>query len=127
MVLTWASCASSKSVKSGPGVALSLCTEGDKLNLETEFGVKYKRIALLLCQAKGDTKPANALKIVCPTLEGGREEHKQVQGVLGQTDVLLIGWWGGNWESASSTFWFQPLWEGGGLCACGQHTVKFSS
>ena len=38
-------------------------------------------------------------------------------------DILLIGWWWGNWESASSTFWFQPFW---GLCACGQHTVNFS-
>ena len=24
--------------------------------------------------------------------------------------ILLIGWWWGNWESASSTFWFQPAW-----------------
>ena len=37
-------------------------------------------------------------------------------------DILLIGWWWGNWESASSTFWFQLVW---GLCACGQHTVSF--
>ena len=38
-------------------------------------------------------------------------------------DILLIGWWGGKWESASSTFWFHPAW---GLRACGQHTVNFS-
>ena len=38
-------------------------------------------------------------------------------------DTLLISWWWGNWESASSTFWFQPVW---GLHACRQHTVKFS-
>ena len=38
-------------------------------------------------------------------------------------DILLIGWWGGKWESASSTFWFQQVW---GLCACEQHTVNFS-
>ena len=25
-------------------------------------------------------------------------------------DLLLIGWWWGKWESASSTFWFQPVW-----------------
>ena len=42
-------------------------------------------------------------------------------------DVLLFDWWGGDWKSASSTFWFQPLWPGGGLCACGQHRVKFFS
>ena len=47
-----------------------------------------------------------------------------VQRGRGQlVDLLLIGWWGGKWESASSTFWFQPLW---GLRACGQHTVNFS-
>ena len=38
-------------------------------------------------------------------------------------DIVLIGWWWGNWESTSSTFWFHPVW---GLCACGQQTVDFS-
>ena len=38
-------------------------------------------------------------------------------------DTLLIGWWGGKWESASSTIWVHPVW---GLCACGQQTVNFS-
>ena len=38
-------------------------------------------------------------------------------------DILLTGWWGGKWESASSTFWFQQVW---GLRACGQHTVNIS-
>ena len=38
-------------------------------------------------------------------------------------DILLTGWWGGKWESASSTFWFQLVW---GLHACEQHTVNFS-
>ena len=26
-------------------------------------------------------------------------------------DILLIGWWWGNQESTSSTFWFQLVWE----------------
>ena len=39
-------------------------------------------------------------------------------------DFLLIGWWWGKWESASSTFWFQLVW---GLAACGQHTPLISS
>ena len=44
-------------------------------------------------------------------------------GVCDQlVDILLIGWWWGNRESTSSTFWFQPVWS---LRACGQHTVKF--
>ena len=38
-------------------------------------------------------------------------------------DILLIGWWGGKWESVSSTFWLQPVWD---LHACGQRTVNFS-
>ena len=38
-------------------------------------------------------------------------------------DILLTGWWWDKWESASSTFWFQPVW---GVCACGQHVVNFS-
>ena len=39
------------------------------------------------------------------------------------TDIHLICWWRDDQESASSTFWFQPVW---GLCAYGQHTVTFS-
>lgn len=39
-------------------------------------------------------------------------------------DILLIGWWLGHWESASSTFWFQSVW---GLQAYGQHTVTSST
>ena len=46
------------------------------------------------------------------------------RGGRGQlVDILLIGWWGGNRESASSTFWFLLVW---GLRACGQHAVNFS-
>ena len=37
-------------------------------------------------------------------------------------DILLIGWWWSNRESASSTFWFQLVWD---LRAGGQHTVNF--
>ena len=36
-------------------------------------------------------------------------------------DILLIGWWWGNWASASPAFWFQPIWN---LRACGQHAVN---
>ena len=32
-------------------------------------------------------------------------------------DILLIGWWGGKWESASSTFWFQLDLGSAGLWA----------
>ena len=37
-------------------------------------------------------------------------------------DSLLIGWWRGNQESPSSTFWSQLFW---GLCVCGRHTGNF--
>ena len=47
-----------------------------------------------------------------------------VCGMCGQlVDILLIGWWWGNWESIPSSFWFQPVWD---LSACGQHTVSVS-
>ena len=36
--------------------------------------------------------------------------------------TVLIGWWGGKWESALSAFWFQLVW---GLRASGQHAVTF--
>ena len=36
---------------------------------------------------------------------------------------LLLPKWG-NWESTSSTFWFQVVW---GLQVCGQHTANFFS
>ena len=37
------------------------------------------------------------------------------------TNILLIGWWGSNWESTSSTFWFQPIWD----LHRQQHTINF--
>ena len=37
-------------------------------------------------------------------------------------DVLVIDGDRGNWETASSAFYFQPVWA---LCACGQHIVNF--
>ena len=44
----------------------------------------------------------------------GREVHDQLMDIL--------GWWWGNQESTSSTFWFWLVW---GLHACGQHIVNF--
>ena len=37
-------------------------------------------------------------------------------------DILLIGWWWGQWKSTPSIFWFQLVCA---LCACEQHTVNF--
>ena len=64
----------------------------------------------------------NALKIVCPDLERiMRSFTVMVQRGRDQlVDIVLIGWWLGKWESASSTFRFQLAW---GLCASGQYTI----
>ena len=37
-------------------------------------------------------------------------------------NILLIGWWWGHWDSASSSFCFQSVWES--MC-CRLHTVNF--
>ena len=48
---------------------------GQKRNSENswESGVKYKNIALLLCQAKGDTM-GSCLEKLCPSLGGFDED-----------------------------------------------------
>ena len=68
---------------------------------------------------------AHALRTARPDLEGlVRSLMVMVQRGRDQlVDILLMGWWGGKWESASSTFWFQPVW---GPHASGQQTVNFS-
>ena len=60
--------------------------------------------------------------ILCAHLLGkDRSFTVIVQRGHGQlADILLIGWCGGEWESASSTFWFQLVWD---LHVCGQHTI----
>ena len=57
-----------------------------------------------------------------PFPERGSKESYSVQraGCDQLTDILLSGWWWAKWESASSTFWLQPVW---GLRACGRHIV----
>ena len=77
----------------------------------------------MLCQAKrAKCGRAHALKTVPPDLEGVvRSLTAMVQGGRDQlADLLLIGWRGGKWQSASSTYRFQLLW---GLRACGQHAI----
>ena len=71
----------------------------------------------LLCQTEG-TKAGECTQD-CVTHPGiGSEESYSVQGTRCDQlmEILLTGWWWGNWELASPTFWFQPVW---GLCACG--------
>ena len=50
---------------------------------------------------------------LCVPPGGGREFYSvQGAGCDQLVDILLIGWWWGNWESASWPFWFQPVWSG---------------
>ena len=87
---------------------------------------RWNRKEYLYCFARQmGPQWAYALKTVCPNLDGVvRSFIVMVQrGHDLLLNILLIGWWWGKWESASSTFWFQPVW---GLHACGQHTVNFS-
>ena len=50
---------------------------------------------------------------LCARPGGGSEESYSVQraGRDRLVDVLLIGRWGGNGESASTIFWFQMVWR----------------
>lgn len=76
--------------------------------MESVFWVKQKRIALIALPGR----------LVPSKLYVLPEESYRVQGGRDQlVDIFLIGWWLGNWESASSTFW--------GLHVFGQHTVNF--
>ena len=88
------------------------------------FGWSRKEQLYCFARQRGPQR-ANALKIVCPDLEGlVRSFIAMVQSGRHQlVDILLIGWWWGKGGSASSTFGFQPVWC---LRAGGQHTVNFS-
>ena len=80
------------------------------------------------CQAKRGTQQASASRTVPPAAprpsRGCSEESYSVWGAGRDqlTAIFLVAGWWGHWESASSTFWSQPLW---GLCACGQKSVDF--
>lgn len=68
--------------------------------------------AALTARQRGNTQQAGA------ALGGAREESYSVRGAgRGQLlDMLLIGGWGGHWESAALTCWFHRVW---GLRAVG--------
>ena len=70
----------------------------------------WSRKAQLYCFARQrGPQQAHALKTVCPNLEGEVRSFTvmvQREGRDQLVDILLIGWWGGKWELASSAFWF---------------------
>ena len=84
---------------------LSLCAL--TLNLRDRV-LGEVEIGLLLSQ-RGPLQ-ANALETVCPTR--GFIVLVQAAGHDQLMDILLIGWWWDHWKSASSGFWFQPIWGG---------------
>ena len=53
-----------------------------------------------------------------------RERFMWVRGCVQLANCLLIGWWWGNQESASSTSWFQPVW---GVLALGSIQLTSST
>ena len=85
-----------------------LLYSGAGLNLRDRVFGEVEKNSFIALHAKW----ANALKAVYPALEVCSEESYSVQGVGHDQlmDILLIGWWWGNWESASPSFWFQPDW-----------------
>ena len=63
--------------------------------METEFWVKSKMIALLLCQAKGDTvgshleipRVPHSERVVRSFIVIAQRGHDELM------DILLVGWW----------------------------------
>ena len=99
----------------------SLCTSAE-LNLGDRVLGEVEKNSFLTLPGKGGLSKPRPSKPTVPTWETiVRSFTVIVQRGLGQlADILLIGWCGGEWESASSTFWFQLVWD---LHVCGQHTI----
>ena len=96
---------------------------GAGLNLGERVLSEVERNSFIALPGKGGHSRLMPFRL-CARPGEGNEKCYTVQGAGRDqlVDILLIGWWWGNRESAPSTFWFQPVW---GLRACGQHTVNF--
>ena len=99
----------------------SLCTSAE-LNLGDRVLGEVEKDSFLTLPGKGALSKPMPSKPSVPTWETiVRSFTVIVQRGHGQlVDILLIGWCGGERESASSTFWFQLVWD---LHVCGQHTI----
>ena len=99
----------------------SLCTSA-ALNLEDRVLGEVEKNSFLTLSGKGGLSKLMPSKSSVPPWETiVRSFTVIVQRVHGQlVDILLMGWCGGEWESASSTFWFQLFWD---LHVCGQLTI----
>ena len=74
----------------------------------TELNSTEEKNSFIAMPGKGGTQWAHVLKAMCPIVEGlMRSFIAMVQRGRGQlVGILLMGWWRGKWESASSTFCF---------------------
>lgn len=95
----------------GAGVAKIqlVCTSAELNRSDGVLGKVEKKSLIALLDTGGHSRLVPSQ--LCPTLEGlVRSFLAMVQGAGGGqlVDVLLTGWWRGNGESASSTFWFHP-------------------
>ena len=89
---------------------------------------EVQRSSLIALSGQGghiNLKPSR----LCVPSGAGSEVSYNVQGApCGQLgDVLLICWWWDSWESASSTFWFQPAWGLSEVCVLVGSTQLTSS
>ena len=103
----------------------SACSHALKQSTDTEL--PWRKVQHLLQGAKQGVQAASVQKIKLPEgfqgkafKDRAREEGCRVCDQL--MDVLLIGWWWGNWESPTINLLVPTSWD---LCACGQHTVHF--
>ena len=86
------------------------------------FFFEVEKESFITLPGKGGHSGLLPWKSTCPHLERiVRSFIVMVQRGCDQlVDILLRGWSWGKWESAPSTFRFQPVW---GLHAFGQHTI----
>ena len=86
------------------------------------LSLSQKKKSFIALPGKGSLSEQMPSKLCVPIWRCSEKFYTNKRAGRDQ-DTVLISWWWGNWESASSAFWFQPAW---GLCACGQYTGKFS-
>ena len=77
---------------------------GAELNLRQSFGWSRKEELYCFARQRGP-QLANALKTTCPNLGKTVRSFMVIvyKGSDQLMDILLMGWWWGKWESASST------------------------
>ena len=95
----WLGCGSSKSVKSSPGVAKAQPLYlGAKLNLGDRVWGEVEKNSFIALPGKGGHSRLMPSRLYVPHwrgLGGIINRFKKCDQIM---DVLLIGWWGGDWK-----------------------------